>query len=225
MTLNRRAFLNACSCAGIASPLLPGILLTLVAQAQEAAPDAKTAALPKITPEMLDQAAELAGVGPFTAEQKKMMLDGLNDQREAYAQIRALKMANDVPPAYVFHPQPAANRCEAQQRFTTNRSRIAIHRRWCRREPLVAPAHIEDLAFATVSELAAVTRPQDHLARPDADVSRPPQAVRSQAAFRHHAHRRPRAGAGQKSRRRDCRRQISRAAARDSRGARRICWQ
>ena len=70
--------------------------------------DAKAAALPKITPEMIDQAAELAGVGPFTGEQKKMMLDGLNDQRDAYAQIRALKMANDVPPAFVFHPAPAA---------------------------------------------------------------------------------------------------------------------
>jgi len=91
LSLDRRAFLNACRFAGIASPLLPGILLTLEAQAQEAAPDAtsgasaeaKPPALPKITPEMLDQAAELAGVGPFTAEQKKMMLDGLNDQRDA----------------------------------------------------------------------------------------------------------------------------------------------
>ena len=107
-SLNRRAFLNACSCAGIASPLLPGILLTLAAQAQEAAPGTKAATLPKITDEMLDQAAELAGVGPFTAEQKKMMLDGLNDQRDAYAQIRALKIGNDVPPAYVFHPGTAA---------------------------------------------------------------------------------------------------------------------
>ncbi len=108
MTFDRRAFLNACRCAGIASPLLPGILLTLAAQAQEAAPDTKATALPKITQEMLDQAAELAGVGPFTAEQKKMMLDGLNDQRDAYAQIRALKLTNDVPPAYVFHPGLAA---------------------------------------------------------------------------------------------------------------------
>ena len=32
---NRRAFLNACTRAGIASPLLPGILYTLAAQAQE----------------------------------------------------------------------------------------------------------------------------------------------------------------------------------------------
>ncbi len=46
---------------------------------------------------MLDQAAMLAGVGPFTAEQKKMMLDGLNDQRSGYDQIRALKIPNSVP--------------------------------------------------------------------------------------------------------------------------------
>src|SRR5580698_2690368 len=96
MAINRRAFLNACTNAGIASPLLPGILYTLAAQAQESAPaasptagsssggESKPPALPKITSEMLDQAAVLAGVGPFTAEQKKMMLSGLNDQREAY---------------------------------------------------------------------------------------------------------------------------------------------
>jgi Asp-tRNA(Asn)/Glu-tRNA(Gln) amidotransferase A subunit family amidase len=118
MTFDRRVFLNACTRAGIASPLLPGILYTLAAQAQEAGSGASPAttstaepkppAPPKITDEMLDRAAELAGVGPFTAEQKKMMLDGLNDQRDAYAQIRALKLANDVPPAYVFHPGPAA---------------------------------------------------------------------------------------------------------------------
>ena len=57
-----------------------------------AAGEAKTPALPKITMEMIDRAAELAGVGPFSDEQKKMMLDGLNDQRDAYAQIRALKI-------------------------------------------------------------------------------------------------------------------------------------
>ncbi len=112
------------------SPLLPGILYTLAAQAQEspissegsnsgpgAVPDpgatadsgAKPPALPKITEEMIDRAAELAGVGPFTVAQKRMMLDGLSDQRDGYAEIRALKLTNDVPPAYVFHPQPAAD--------------------------------------------------------------------------------------------------------------------
>jgi hypothetical protein len=37
MPLDRRSFLNACGRAGIASPLLPGILYTLAAQAQDAA--------------------------------------------------------------------------------------------------------------------------------------------------------------------------------------------
>jgi len=165
MTLNRRAFLNACSCAAIASPLLPGILLTLAAQAQEAGPgtgtDAKPPALPKITDAMLDQAAELADVGPFTAEQKKMMLDGLNDQRDAYAQIRALKIANDVPPAYVFHPGMAAKEhaatCEPLPGFVDMPdatlaciSEIGEERA----AALVAPTRIEDLAFATVKELS-----------------------------------------------------------------------
>jgi Asp-tRNA(Asn)/Glu-tRNA(Gln) amidotransferase A subunit family amidase len=155
MSLDRRAFLNACSCAGIASPLLPGILLTLACQAQEAAPDAKAPALPKITPEMLDQAAELAGVGPFTAEQKKMMLDGLNDQRDAYAQIRALKIANDVPPAYVFHPGKAVKAVSAKdcmETYCPSPKLYACTNCDVTRVP-DAPRHIEDLAFATVTEL------------------------------------------------------------------------
>ncbi len=161
MTLDRRAFLNACRCAGIASPLLPGILLTLATQAQEAGPEAKAPALPKVTDEMLDRAAELAGVGPFTAEQKKMMLDGLNDQRDGYAQIRALKLTNDVPPAYAFHPGMAAKEhaatCEPLPGFVDMPdatlaciSEIGEERA----AALVAPTRIEDIAFATVKELS-----------------------------------------------------------------------
>ena len=159
ISLDRRAFLNACTRAGIASPLLPGILYTLAAQAQEAAPDAKATALPKISAEMLDRAAELAGVGPFTAEQKKMMLDGLNDQRDAYAQIRALKLTNDVPPAYAFHPGMAA---AAEEAAATNESTKpdfpdlsqTISGGGIYSIPS-APTRIEELAFASVRELGA----------------------------------------------------------------------
>lgn len=150
MTLDRRAFLNACSSAGITSALLPGILYTLAAQAQASASDAKPAELPKITAEMLDQAAMLAGVGPFNVEQKKMMLDGLNDQRGNYAQVRALHLANSVPPAYVFHPQPAASKAlhRVPERPTTSgwKPEVRVH----------APSRIEDLAFATIGELASL---------------------------------------------------------------------
>jgi Asp-tRNA(Asn)/Glu-tRNA(Gln) amidotransferase A subunit family amidase len=162
MTLDRRAFLNACRCAGIASPLLPGILLTLAAQAQEAipgaTPGAKAAALPKISVEMLDQAAALAGVGPFTAEQKKMMLDGLNDQRDAYAQIRALKIGNDVPPAYVFHPGLAARLVSAKECMETYcpAPKVYVYSGPDLVAVPDAPGRIEDLAFATVADLGSL---------------------------------------------------------------------
>jgi Asp-tRNA(Asn)/Glu-tRNA(Gln) amidotransferase A subunit family amidase len=162
VSLDRRAFLNACRCAGIASPLLPGILLTLATQAdaQVMSPDAgadpavKPPALPKITDEMLDRAAELAGVGPFTAEQKKMMLDGLNDQRDAYAQIRALKLTNDVPPAYVFHPgkaEPPENGQSRPSPFGKLEEGLSHSVLFAPPKTLAPPAHLEDLAFATVN--------------------------------------------------------------------------
>jgi Asp-tRNA(Asn)/Glu-tRNA(Gln) amidotransferase A subunit family amidase len=159
ISLDRRAFLNACRLAGIASPLLPGILLTLAAQGQEAPPDAKSPTLPKISEEMLDQAAELAGVGPFSAEQKKMMLDGLNDQRDAYGQIRALKLTNDVPPAYVFHPgKPAID--EPVNLCVDPKDKKWLDMIYCCgiRSIPDAPAHIEDLAFATMEQIAPLLR-------------------------------------------------------------------
>jgi len=153
--LDRRSFLVACSRVGITSALLPGVLYTLAAQGQEASPETNAVKLAKITPEMLDQAAELAGVGPFTAEQKQMMLGGLNNQRDSYEPIRALKMPNSVPPAYVFHPQPAekpaANEEPAKSELPRDHSLMYSSILSSIPE---APAHIEDLAIATVAELA-----------------------------------------------------------------------
>ena len=158
MTIDRRAFLNAFTKAGIASPLLPGILYTLAAQAQITVPVGKTAipesSLPKITPEMLDQAAALAGIGPFTAEQKKMMLDGLNDQRADYDKIRALKVPNSVPPAFIFHPQPAPK--PVGGRVTAGDTLPQLRTNEFEGQEPKAPANIEDLAFATVLELASL---------------------------------------------------------------------
>jgi Asp-tRNA(Asn)/Glu-tRNA(Gln) amidotransferase A subunit family amidase len=161
--LDRRRFLAACTHAGIASPLMPGILYTLAIQAQEPAPKGKAAEPPKIGAEMLDQAAALAGVGPFTAEQKQMMLDGLKDQRASYDPIRALNLPNSLPPAFVFHPLPAAKEeetkphCESVNGFLhlPDESLACIGEIGEERATaLVAPPRIEDLAFATVKELS-----------------------------------------------------------------------
>ncbi|HEY1902002.1 MAG TPA: amidase [Terracidiphilus sp.] len=153
MTLDRRGFLTACSRAGITSALLPGVLYTLASQAQQAAPASEHPELPKITAEMIDQAAALAGVGPFTAEQKQMMLEGLNDMRESYDPIRALKLDNSVAPAFVFHPLPAAGATPLQEPAD---AKISHDRETA--TAVSAPAQIEDVAFASIPELGALLR-------------------------------------------------------------------
>src|ERR1700723_2156549 len=152
MTLDRRRFLTACSRAGITSALLPGVLYTLAAQAQETATGHQDAA--KITDQMIDQASLLAGVGPFSDEQKKMMLNGLNDERSSYEPIRALKLANSVAPAFVFHPLPAAS-SGADCGQPTVRPVTRVHA-----SGAAAPANIEDLAFATVAEIGGLLKAQ-----------------------------------------------------------------
>jgi Asp-tRNA(Asn)/Glu-tRNA(Gln) amidotransferase A subunit family amidase len=135
------------------SALLPGVLYTLAAQAQEATGTDQSKP-PKITPEMIDQAAVLAGVGPFTAEQKQMMLDGLNDQRGSYEAIRKLKMANSVAPAFVFHPMPAsASVCDCGE--PTFRPIVSDNS-----TNAPAPARLEDLAFAAVAEIGSFLQAQ-----------------------------------------------------------------
>ena len=144
MTLDRRRFLAACSQAGIASTLLPGVLYTLAAQAQE---PAKSDEPFHVTDAMLDQAAALAGV-PLTAEQKKMMLDGLAEQRGSYAEIRKLNLPNSLAPAFVFDPLPPGATVDSAKHEP----------RWSKAAKIEVSANTEDLAFASVRELAELVR-------------------------------------------------------------------
>jgi Asp-tRNA(Asn)/Glu-tRNA(Gln) amidotransferase A subunit family amidase len=130
-------------------------LYTLATQAQEAAGTDQSKP-PTITPEMIDQAAVLAGIGPFTEEQKKMMIDGLVDQNGSMKAIRKLKIPNSVAPAFVFHPLPAAKATDNQDCKTLPRPNGEVvidivddggygHR------PI--PKKIDDMAFWSVLEL------------------------------------------------------------------------
>jgi Asp-tRNA(Asn)/Glu-tRNA(Gln) amidotransferase A subunit family amidase len=109
--LDRRGFLGVCSMVGLGQTLLPGALFVLATQAkaQSSAPlggvSADATGLPSITPEMIDAAAVIVGIS-VTAEQKQMMMEGLDAQRKSYIAIRELKMANGVSPAFVFDPVP-----------------------------------------------------------------------------------------------------------------------
>ncbi|HEX8811576.1 MAG TPA: amidase, partial [Terracidiphilus sp.] len=153
MTLNRRRFLSASSIAGISSTLFPGVLYTLVVQAQEASGTDQSKP-PQITPEMIDQAAILAGIGPFTAEQKQMMIDSLVSVNGSMKAIRKLNIPNSVAPAIVFHPQPAV----PPRVYATASSRVVSPSDWVTPSSAAAPTKIEDLAFAKVAELASLMK-------------------------------------------------------------------
>src|SRR5579862_8349905 len=126
MTFDRRRFLVVCTGVGIVSPLMPGVLYTLAMQAQEASGTDQSKP-PTITPEMID---------------------GLLDQNGSCKAIRKLGLANSVAPAFVFHPLPPSG---APKQLVQE-----LKHEWKPDPSIVAPAKIEDLAFASIGELAGL---------------------------------------------------------------------
>jgi Asp-tRNA(Asn)/Glu-tRNA(Gln) amidotransferase A subunit family amidase len=135
--LQRRNFMKACSAMGLAGTLFPGVLWE---QAQ--AEGAK-----KITKEMIDNAAAIADV-PIPDEFKEMLLSDLNEQAKGYDEIYKLHIPNSVAPALLFDPVLPG------MTFETVRKPLRMSN-----APSVAvPNNIDDLAFASVRELAELVR-------------------------------------------------------------------
>jgi Asp-tRNA(Asn)/Glu-tRNA(Gln) amidotransferase A subunit family amidase len=154
---NRRRFLTVCSAAGLVTTLLPGALLALAAQSAAAptADSAKPSPTLKITLEMMDAAAAIAGL-TLTAEQKNMMLTGLNTQRESVAAIRDLHLANSVAPAFVFDPVPPGTVLDTARRpIKISAPAHVVFERDARAGD---PAAFESLAFLTVRDLAELIK-------------------------------------------------------------------
>ena len=148
MALDRRDFLTITGRFGLASTLFPGALYTLAAQAQNDEQKQSDPELPKITPEMIDQAATLAGI-TIAPEYKQAMLGALNQQRAGYEAIRKLHLPNSVAPAYVFDPLPRGAKVTAQREKPVYSKAPAT---------LTVPANLEDLAFASAMELGDLVR-------------------------------------------------------------------
>lgn len=155
--VDRRRFLGVCSAVGLGQTLLPGVLWGMAASQSSGAPNTVKAAgagidhdhLAAITPEMIDAAAAIAAV-KLTDEQKKLVLDGLREQRDSVLVIRSMKIPNDVPPAFVFDPVPAGMKLDAARRPM----RMS-------REPEVkglVGGGEDTLAFASVRELAELVK-------------------------------------------------------------------
>ncbi len=83
----------------------------------------------------------------FTAAERDSMRSGLADQRTSYENIRKVPLANSVVPSLQFDPRPDGFRPPTNTRFVT--SPPAHIRR---------PKDLNDLAFASVGELAELIR-------------------------------------------------------------------
>jgi Asp-tRNA(Asn)/Glu-tRNA(Gln) amidotransferase A subunit family amidase len=139
--VDRRRFMATCTSLGLGSTLFPGVLW---AQTQAAGPA-------KITKELIDAAATLADVH-ISDEYKEMMLDDLNNHAKGYEAVYALHISNSVEPALLFDPVLPGIRYETHRR--PMRMSVAPSA-WSSRQ---VPKNLEELAFASVRELAELMR-------------------------------------------------------------------
>lgn len=84
----------------------------------------------------------------FDAAERDSMLEELGERLQSYAGIRSVQLANAVPPSLVFNPLPPG--------FTPDRTQLPF--RPAAVKPPAMPSDLEDLAFASVGELAAMLR-------------------------------------------------------------------
>jgi Asp-tRNA(Asn)/Glu-tRNA(Gln) amidotransferase A subunit family amidase len=133
--LQRREFMKVFSAAGLGGTLLPGVLW---AQAQEK---------PVITKEMIDAAAKIAGVA-IPDEYRKMMLESLNDHVDGFKEIFQLHIPNSVEPSLLFLPDTSHTKFDTQK----------LPMRMSAAPAIAVSKNPDDLAFATIRELAELVR-------------------------------------------------------------------
>lgn len=134
MSVNRRRFLESCSALGLTG-LFPG---ALYAQMDDASLDEDG----PITVEHVAAAEEIAGLS-FDAEERALIVEGLNEKLGQYEALRAVELPNAVVPSSTFDPRiggAAIPDDDTPMRWTP--------------QPVERPSNDEDLAFMTVAELA-----------------------------------------------------------------------
>ncbi|HYO16308.1 MAG TPA: amidase [Thermoanaerobaculia bacterium] len=101
-----------------------------------------------ITAQDLAAAGKIVGL-EFTEEERKLMLEDLQEQREDYRKLREVHLDNSVPPALRFDPDPESAPAAPVQ---------AGPFRWSEPAPGAVPADLEELAFWPVARLAPLVR-------------------------------------------------------------------
>src|SRR3984893_7879918 len=134
---DRRSFLGYFSALGLSSTLLPGVLWGKFREQK----------LPRVTKQMLRDAAAVAGV-VFNDHQLDIMVEGVNKNLPHWDELRKTPLDNSVAPPLFFNPVVPGMKIDRIRRdFRASTS------------PHVArPRNVEDVAFWQMTQLAELIR-------------------------------------------------------------------
>jgi Asp-tRNA(Asn)/Glu-tRNA(Gln) amidotransferase A subunit family amidase len=152
-SIDRRTFVKALPAAGAAVMAATNLPLNGLAQSATPAPTPSPAASPSPTPgriktDDLAHAEKIIGV-ELTEKHRDMALASVNTNLERYEAVRKIDVPLDTEPAVIFHPQLPG--------FHVKRARAKTKFAFGRNEPAQFKS-VEDLAFATVPQLAELIR-------------------------------------------------------------------
>ncbi|HEY3102906.1 MAG TPA: amidase [Pyrinomonadaceae bacterium] len=149
-SINRRTFVTVLPAAGAAALALSKAPLKTLAQTPTPSPQATPSPTPalRVKKDDLKHAEKIIGID-FTDKQEEMALPGVNRLLDSYEAVRKIDVPLDTEPAIVFHPQLPG--------FHVKRARVKTKFRFGRNEPAQFKS-VEDLAFATVPQLAELIR-------------------------------------------------------------------
>src|SRR5256712_4546325 len=149
-SINRRNFVKLLPAAGAAGLAVSKSPLKALAQMPTPSPSPRPSPTPplRITKEMMHNAEKLIGI-ELTDAQEAMAQRGVNNNLDNYEAVRKIDVPLDTEPAVAFHP--------ASPGFHIKRASTKTKFRFGKNEPAQFKS-VEDLAFATVPQLAELIR-------------------------------------------------------------------
>ena len=149
--ISRRSFVKLLPAAGAAGLTISGLPLTTLAQTPTPTPLPSPRPSPtplRITKDMMHNAEKVIGLD-FTDKQEDAALPGVNRSLDSFEVLRKLDIPLDTEPAIVFHP--------ALPGFHVKRAAAKTKFKFGKNPPAQFKS-VDDLAFATVPQLAELLR-------------------------------------------------------------------
>jgi Asp-tRNA(Asn)/Glu-tRNA(Gln) amidotransferase A subunit family amidase len=149
--LNRRTFVKLVPALGVAAATMPAVATQSLAQTPTPTPTPAPSPTPtpaplRVNKEMMRGAEQLFGI-ELTDAHKQMALQNVNTNLERYETLRQIQVPLDTEPATLFHPAlPGKKFNITLRKFTLSKPELPKF------------TSVEDLAFATLTQLAELIR-------------------------------------------------------------------